>query len=258
MTAWTIKPTVLERRYGRLMRGPDGDGHDGGDAPAGDPPADAPADDGASVSLTGGATGDDGDKPADDAKPADDGADKPADDKPADDGADDEGVPESYTIAPDALPDGAEIDSKLLEEAAPTFKELGLSNKAANKLAPLALKVAERIGERQTAEFAEIRKGWANETLADPELGGKNWKATEANVARALDHFVGPNSKDEPNQFREMLNETGLGSHPVMVRAFNDIGKAMSEDMNFARGDRGAPIKVPRENLLYPDDAPKT
>lgn len=219
--------------------------------------APANTDDGVDTSLIGGATGEEGKEPKEG---------EPKEGEPAKEGdtGDDEGVPESYTIAADALPEGAEIDTKLLEDAAPTFKELGLSNKAANKLAPLALKVAERMAERQADNFAATRKAWADETLADPELGGKNWKATEANVARALDHFVGPqvgkgaDGKEYPNEFRQLLNETGLGSHPVMVRAFKAIGEAMSEDTNFVRGDNGAAIKVPRENILYPEDAPKT
>ena len=31
-------------------------------------------------------------------------------------------------------------------------------------------------------------------------------------------------------QLRDLLAQTGLGNHPVIVRTFNEIGKRMSED----------------------------
>lgn len=270
ISMWTLKPTALERSLGRLMRGPDGDGHGGdaggADAGAGDAGADAgkgAADAGADKGDAGGADKPDADdttlmtgaKGDGDGEKGKDGGDKP-DDKPAAE------IPEAYTLTAEDLPEGAELDNRLLEEATPVFKETGLSNDQVKKLAPLALKVGERLMERQADEFAAIKKEWAAETLNDPELGGKNWKTTEANVARALDHFVGPKTTkgedgtEQPNQFRKLLDDTGIGNKRELVAAFAKIGEAMSEDTNFARGDAVAK-QVPREEALYPEDAPK-
>jgi hypothetical protein len=255
-----IRPTEMERRHGRLMRAPDHPAADPAPTPApppppadpapadpapSDPPAD-PADPG-DASLMGGIGGD----PADPADPADPPADP--DDKPADPAPE---VPEKYELT---APEGLEINDEVLAEIDPIFRELGLSNDAANKIMPLAGKFMERITAAQAQQHADLAADWAKEAKADKRIGGKNWGETETFVAKAFDTAAAGLGKDGAKQvgdFRELLNATGLGNHPVMIRMFRFYGERISEDTNFPRTGEGAAIKQSREEVLYPNDVP--
>lgn len=170
-------------------------------------------------------------------------------------------VPDTYELT---LPEGVTLDTELLAEATPVLKELGLTNDQASKLTPLVPKIYERVAKQQIDAFAELRKGWAKETVQDKEIGGKNWPETEAFVAKALDTFGSPSEMKEvdgkmveTNEFRILLNETGLGDHPAMVRMFRAIGQKVGEDTTFARSEAATTTKKSREEILYPDDVPK-
>jgi hypothetical protein len=51
--------------------------------------------------------------------------------------------------------------------------------------------------ERQQEAFAAVKTDWAKATKDDPEIGGKNMKATIDNVAKALDFLGHPSVKDK-------------------------------------------------------------
>lgn len=290
-----IRPTELERRYGRLMRGPDHGSADGGadggsdagadagadvgkaaDAGA-DSGADKGADAGGSDANNGSGDADAGDdstilanatetgKGDDDKDGGEDGKDATAKDDAQ--GKDAEGVPEAYELtvtAKDA--DGkdvpVEIDTELLAEATPTLKELGLTNEQASKLGAIVPKIYERVAKTQADAFGELSAQWAKDAKADPEIGGKNWADTEHLVARALDHFVGPvtvkNDKGEEvkSPFRQLLDDSKLGNHPEFIRAFRKIGEALGEDSTLPRGE-GKAAKPDRLTVLYPNDVPE-
>ena len=261
---------------GRLMRGPDHDAAGSGDDASG------AADGGAAGAGDGGdgdsgaASGDgqagegDGSDGADEATvlgsaDAGDGAGDEGGDQSAsgedgkgdksEDGA--EGLPEKYELAvtvkdADGKDQAIDLDPALVDEATPVFKELGLGNEQANKIAALVPKVQERIVQQQNDQFAAIRADWAKRAEADEEIGGKNWKSTQALAARALDAF----GAEKGSEFRALLDETGLGNHPEMIRMFKKIGEAVGEDGVFPRGD-AKPAKKSREEELYPDDVPK-
>lgn len=192
-----------------------------------------------------------------------DGSDGETGDGAAKDNADPEsaadGPPEAYELAPLKITgaDGAEveiaIDTALLEVATPIFKEAGLSNEQANQLAPLAIKVQERVIATQAEDFAALRADWAKEARADKEIGGKNWTETENLAAKALDTFGAPEGSD----FRKLLTESGFGDHPEMIRMFRRIGEKVGEDKPVETSTTGPKGKPDRVRELYPNDPPK-
>jgi hypothetical protein len=285
-TAMRIIPTAAEIMRGRLMRAPD---HSAGDdngsaAPAGD--GDANADTGAAATgdapggppadTSASAEGDAGNSDADataggstdgsiigDAAEAKEGE---GDDDKEDKEDDDKSIPETYELKPFKIGEGddaaeVQIDAALLEEATPLFKEAGLTQQQLDKLAPVALKLEEKFMERQQEAFAAVKTDWAKATKDDPEIGGKNMKATIDNVAKALDFLGHPSVKDkdgnETDPFRQLVNHTGVGNHPEFVRAFAKIGALASEDGALPRGDKGAAVQKSREEILFPNDVPK-
>lgn len=263
--AMMLRPTNAERRAGRFLRAPD---HDAGtaDAPAAD--ADAPAVDADAGKADDAA--DQGGAPKDGADGNDADAGGDADDASlmgkggeddAAEAADEPQLPEKYELT---APEGFELNDDILAEVDPVFRELRLDNDQANKLMPLAASFAERIVQQQSDAFQAQATDWAKQAKNDPEIGKANWTETESLVAKALDRFVGPKvtkddaGKEVVNPFRKLLDDTKLGNHPEMIRAWRKIGAAIGEDGDLPRSDAGAPVKGDRLDALYPNDVPKT
>lgn len=263
-----VAMTAAERRMGRYMRAPD---HPTGDpapalavdpvtppadpAPAADPatppadpkPADpAPADPAADPDDSDDTALGGGKKPADPADP--DAPADPAD--PADPEPPAHVVPEAYELT---APEGMTIDAALLEEATPIFKDLNLDNEGANKLLPVAKRIADSSRDATVQSMIDAgnqqRKAWLDAAKADEQIGGNKWDASLDSAGKALDAFGHP----EGSEFRTALNETGFGNHPEMIRIFARLGQMVGEDGDFVRGDAGAPV-IPVWQRLYPND----
>lgn len=139
-------------------------------------------------------------------------------------------VPEKY--ADFKLPEGVTLEPAQLTELQAAAKDLGLSQEAAQKL------VDRTITDRKAVETAFVTKqqaavkqaalDWKTQTEADPEVGGTAIKENLATAIKARDQFATP-------ELTKMLNDSGLGNHPEVVRFFFKVGKAMSED-KFTKG----------------------
>lgn len=265
-----VAMTAMERRAGRFLRAPDhGAGTGGGDAGAGDGAsaagevdagAQAGAEGAAGDAAAGGADGQSaaagGDAGDDDATALGGAAKKDgeseggADDggKKDGDGAAEHVVPEAYELT---APEGMTIDTDLLEEATPIFKEAGLSNDQANAILPVAKSLMEKTQNATVQSMIDAgnqqRKAWLDEAKADAEIGGNKWDASLHSAAKALDALGHP----EGSPFRTALNETGFGNHPEFIRIFAGLGERIGEDGDFVRADAGAKVEETREQRWY-------
>lgn len=265
----------VERAMGRVMRAPDGHA-DGGaadasatDAAAAQDPA-AATDPGAADAAAQATQGDqqqgagDGDAKAD----GEDGSflgtagqgegQEGAEGEGEKDAGGDEGAaagaPEKYELTP---PEGFEaIDPALMGEAEPVLRELNLSNEQAQKLVPLVGKAIQdavaKANDAGAQQVADMRKGWADAFDADPEIGGANRKATEAAAAKAFDHY----GLKPGEGLRQLLDESGIGNHPDMIRFVARVGRDLAEG-SFERGDTVPQPKTPEQKLYGEEFQPK-
>lgn len=127
------------------------------------------------------------------------------------------------------VPEGVALDEQGATEFKALAKELKLQPEAAKKLADLA---ASRARAQHEAHAALI-ESWAESVKTDTEIGGEKLAENLAVAKRAVDTFGSP-------ALKELLNQTGLGNHPEVVKAFFKAGKAISED-GFVRGAPKAP-----------------
>lgn len=176
------------------------------------------------ASLLGGA-----DAPATDQSSPTEGSGQSQGDKPAGDGgkAPDEkpsGAPEKYEIA---LPDGLTLDEAVFSKAEPVLRELGLNNEQATKLANVIAEV--RASEAEA--FVQQVQEWGNATAADPEIGGKALAENLQAGRRALAQHGTP-------ELKALLDNTGLGNHPEVVRFFVRIGKTIPVEDKVVTGER--------------------
>ena len=172
-----------------------------------------------------------GEKPAVEAAPAKEetllGKD-PAGEKPAVEGENDTAtakvVPEKYEIK---VPDGMKVDTALLDAVTPIFKEAGITQEVAQKLADAYAPVIQKAGQAQheaaMAAFDKQIEDWGKETKA---MLGPDAVKEMAPAGRLIQTFAG---KDAP-ALRQLLNDTGLGNHPLMVKFLIAAGKAISQD----------------------------
>jgi len=164
------------------------------------------------------------------------------------------GPPEAYEIAlKDAQGNEIALDADALNEATPVLKELGLSNEAVNKLAPLAVKFMERGQQAVEAAneqmLAETKKLWLDEFNAS-ELGGAKAAATLHTAAKAMDAL----GFTQGHPFRALLDATGFGNHPDMIATFFRLGSLLSEEGNFADPGGVSETKTVGHTDLYKDD----
>lgn len=110
----------------------------------------------------------------------------------------------------------------------------------------LDAQVAERLRAQEAAQQLQWQaqvSQWRQEVARDPDLGGENLAASVARAQLALDRF------DQDKSIGRLLEETGYGNHPAVVRFFNRMADALMED-NPAQGlpDGGLP---PLEERMY-------
>lgn len=125
-------------------------------------------------------------------------------------------VPESYDLK---MPDGVQLDSAAAEEFTTIAKELKLDQAAAQKLADVGAKMAQR----QAEAHAQLVDSWTEQVKTDKEIGGDKLDENLGIARKAIETFGSPELKD-------LLNSTGLGNHPEFVKLAFKVGKAISED----------------------------
>ncbi|MCE0931638.1 hypothetical protein [Pseudomonas monteilii] len=133
-------------------------------------------------------------------------------------------VPETYAFA--NLPEGYSISEEQLAAFSPVLKELGLTQEQADKLvafdAQRSLAAAE-ASQQQAIEFRNKQVGeWETALRSDAEFGGANFDANVAVARQFLTDFGSP-------ELSAFLAESGLGSHPEVVRMFHKAGKELGE-----------------------------
>jgi hypothetical protein len=135
-------------------------------------------------------------------------------------------VPESYEFA---MPEGVQLDKTAADEFSTIAKELKLDQATAQKVADIGAKMAQR----QTEAHAELVKSWTEAVKSDKEIGGDKLAENLGVARKALETFGDP-------ELRDVLNSTGLGNHPGLIKMMHRIGKAISEDRFVSGTAKGA------------------
>jgi hypothetical protein len=169
-----------------------------------------------------------GEKPAEGAKPAEEA-------KP-------EGAPESYDFT---APEGKEYDAAVLEPFKAAAKEANLTQDAAQKLLDT---MAPALAERQAEQVKAVQDGWLEASRSDKEFGGDKLQENLAVAKKGLDAYASP-------ELKTLLNETGLGSHPEVIRFMFKVGQSTKEDSFVAGGTPKGAADITKS--LYPNTPSK-
>jgi hypothetical protein len=148
-------------------------------------------------------------------------------------------APESYEFQ---MPEGVELDKAAADEFSGIAKEYGLTQEQAQKVADVGAKMVQRQLEAHAAQVA----AWTEAVKTDKEIGGDKLNENLAIARKTIDTFGSP-------ELKNVLNQTGLGNHPEIVKLAYKIGKAISDD-GFVRGGNTTAQKSAAE-ILYPSMA---
>ena len=158
------------------------------------------------------------------------------------------GAPEKYEFNAEVADAPQKLDPEVLTAFGDVAKELDLPQEDAQKVLD---KVAPVIQERQAKMLEQVRADWANESQTDEEFGGEALNENLNVAKQALDAFG-------TDAFKSLLQETGFGNHPEIIRFMYRAGKAISEDSYVGNSEGANPrgSNIPKDfngiaNALY-------
>lgn len=116
--------------------------------------------------------------------------------------------------------EGMEIDPAFIDRYGALAKKYGMDRENAASL----LKEAAAVMNRMDAEtVGEQARKWQSQSRNDREFGGSAIDANLSVAKRALDTYGTP-------ELRELMEVTGMGNHPEVIRFFFRVGKTLAED----------------------------
>ena len=136
------------------------------------------------------------------------------------------GFPDGGSSAPASAPANAEISPEQQGQQADPF--------------------AQRLREHEASQrqqWQEQVSQWRKQATEDPHIGGANLPTTVARAQLALDRF------DEGKRIGQLLEQTGYGNNPDVLRFFNRLADTLMED-GLVQGQPGGAMP-PLEERMY-------
>lgn len=149
-------------------------------------------------------------------------------------------APEKYEFKAE---EGKEFSPDVLQKFEEIARELDLSQEGAQKMLDT---IAPQIVKAQEAAHAKIVSDWADQAKADKEIGGEKFAENLAVAKKALETFGTP-------ELREVLDKSGLGNHPELIRAFMRAGQKISSASFVPAGRADTTPTQTAGAKLYPD-----
>lgn len=150
------------------------------------------------------------------------------------------------TYADLKIPEGMDFDQNALTEAVPIFQKHNISKEAAQDLVDLKVQWDQASLQRQVDTFNQVKEEWVTKSKSDNEFGGDKFDESVAVAQAAVNKFGTP-------EFKELLETTGVGSHPEVIRFMVNVGRLTAEDVP---GGTTVPLSKEKDrvNILYPND----
>ena len=127
------------------------------------------------------------------------------------------GAPEVYEFK---AAEGQTFDPEFVKSYSEVARELNLTQEAAQTMID---KVGPVLAQQQAAQIAQVRNDWAEASKTDKEFGGAQFDENLAIAKQSIDKFATP-------EFKQMLDDTGLGNHPEWIRYCYRVSKAFAPD----------------------------
>ncbi len=127
------------------------------------------------------------------------------------------------------VPAGLELNDETCEALAGVCKDLGLSQKS---FATIINRVGPILQQQEAQVIESFRADNLKAFAADKELGGANAQKTIDVANKAYNKYCSEGLKD-------LFKQTGLNTHPDVIKMFYSLSQMMSEDTT-PRGNGGS------------------
>ncbi len=117
------------------------------------------------------------------------------------------------------LPDGFAPDETLMGE----FKEFAAGKQFSKEDAQELMDFHVKTETKRAEEFKNMQAEWKTQAEQDKEIGGSNYEQNLAVANQAL-------SKVGTPELTSLIDSSGFGNHPEVIRLFYKIGVAIGED----------------------------
>lgn len=158
-----------------------------------------------------------------------------------------ESAPVAPKYDPWTLPEGISLDNDRVGKFTELLSELELQGKASHdvvqqfgqKAVDFYLAEVKNYGENLTKYYQTVwekqKQDWREATLKDPEIGGQRLQMTLDSVLGFIRTHGG--TADQQKEFRDVMETSGLGNHPAIIRLFANAALAYKE---------GRPLAAPK------------
>lgn len=145
------------------------------------------------------------------------------------------------------LPEGITLDESRVGEFTNLLSSLELEGKADHaKVQEFGQKAVEfyineqkntvqKLEEYYANTWEKQKTDWREATIKDPEIGGNRLQTTLDAASSFIRTHGG--TAEQQAEFRSLMDSSGLGNHPAIVRLLANAGQAMSE---------GRPLAAPK------------
>jgi hypothetical protein len=131
------------------------------------------------------------------------------------------GAPEKFEFKRDE--NRAPLKPELLTKLEAFARERNLSQKSADVLHVLGREVADAALEQVQETIEKTKADWEVQSKADKEFGGDQLDANLGVARKALEVHGTP-------ELKALLNDSGLGNHPEVIRWMYRVGKTIKQD----------------------------
>jgi len=166
-----------------------------------------------------------------------------ADDTPDQTGVDAAGDGQVPVYAEFDIPDGITVDQGDMNAYRDLSGQMGLSQEQAQKLLSFEADRLRQMDDRLTDQRMEQAQKWAEAAQSDAEYGGDAFNRNVAMARHAVETFASPEA-------RELLDATGLGSHPEFIRMFWKMGRSVASDGALTGGQGGGSTRLDNRSLF--------
>lgn len=175
---------------------------------------------------------------------ADNGGENPNGGKPPEGETGGEGQTTLDAYSDFSMPEGVELDTAALEKAVPVFQELGLNQEQAQKLVDLQASMVQEGLQKQADASTQWIEDLQTQTKNDPELGGDKFDENMGIARQGMEAYGNA-------EFKELMDSSGLGNHPEVIRFMWKLGQNIKNDVPDA--GQVTNEKQDRVSLMYPN-----
>lgn len=154
-------------------------------------------------------------------------------------------IPEDVSLEPERLKEFTDIlgefEGKTKADHA-FVQEFG--QKAVDFHVSEVKKTVEALNKSLAESWENTKTEWKDSFMKDPEIGGNRWQTTVDAASSFIRTHGG--TAEQQSEFRKLMDMSGVGNHPAMIRLLASAGRAMSEGRPLAAT---SPVSPPKSKV---------